>query len=278
MKRICTTAALLLAAVLLAPALSAAPGDWIAFDDEHYISGPKLTAKDLKGKVVLVDMWAIWCYPCRRMLPHTQKIWEEYKNRPVAVVASHVGGGYDEAKVRDFLASGGFTFSFYLTSRWEGKTGFDGGIPFLYVIDGKGECVYGGRDPEAVRQALDKALSKLSTAPNLLSDESFLNEYKSLKGQLVLGKPVTAALKRLKDDVKAAEQNPSSQTFARRKTEALQIAKLVNERKQELVKSINGHIAAGEKDEAIKEIDLLVGSWPGLKKEWQEKRSSLAGK
>ncbi len=258
-------------AVILAPILAFC-ADFVDFDEKHYISGPKIDAKDLQGKVVLIDMWAIWCYPCKLMLPHTQEIWEKYKHRPVVVVASHVSGGYKEDEVREFIKQGGFTYSFYLSARWTGKTGFDGGIPFLYVIDGNGECVYGGRKPEEIMQAIDKALSNLATAPNLLADESILVEYKNLKGKLVLGKPLTATLKRFKDDIKKAGDMPESKTFAKRKAEAMEIVKELNRRRSELIKSINRRIESGDKANANKEIDLLVATWPNLKEEWNARK------
>jgi peroxiredoxin len=33
----------------------------------------------LKGKIVLLDFFATWCMPCKRELPHFQKLWEKYK-------------------------------------------------------------------------------------------------------------------------------------------------------------------------------------------------------
>jgi thiol-disulfide isomerase/thioredoxin len=42
--------------------------------------------KDLKGKVVLLDFWAIWCGPCQATFPHLTKMHNEYHKRGLEII------------------------------------------------------------------------------------------------------------------------------------------------------------------------------------------------
>lgn len=262
----------ILAAGTMLPGLAA----WKGFTSENYVCGPKLTAEALNGKVVLVDKWATWCGPCRRMMPHTEKIAKKFKSRGLIVVGSHAANGFSKEGVEKYVKENKFSFSFYKEANWDGDVGYDGGIPFLYVIDKSGKVVYGGRNPEAVEKAIDAALGK--AGGDTIVDEATLVEYKSLKGKLTPGKSIESVEKRLKADIAFAEKNPTSKTFAKRKPEAEKIVAAIEEYKTTLVTAIEAEIAEGKKVEAVKHIDLLTATWPSLKKEWSAKRKELQKK
>ena len=67
------------------------------------IDGGTLRLGDYAGKVVIVDVWATWCPPCREEIPHLVALGKEYKDRGVEVVGLTIEDpASDMAKVKDF--------------------------------------------------------------------------------------------------------------------------------------------------------------------------------
>lgn len=48
--------------------------------------GRKVSLKDFKGKVVLLDFWASWCIPCRRANPEVVKLYESLKGKNFEII------------------------------------------------------------------------------------------------------------------------------------------------------------------------------------------------
>ena len=64
------------------------------------ITGRKLELSSLRGKVVLVDIWATWCAPCRRTIPDLIKI---SKRRPEDVVVVGILTADEPGRLKGFL-------------------------------------------------------------------------------------------------------------------------------------------------------------------------------
>jgi thiol-disulfide isomerase/thioredoxin len=56
------------------------------FAPDFALNGKKAKLEDLKGKVVLVDFWAVWCGPCVAVFPHLRKLHEEYNKEGLEIV------------------------------------------------------------------------------------------------------------------------------------------------------------------------------------------------
>lgn len=66
---------------------------------------------DFRGKVVVLDLFATWCGPCREEMPYVEKyLWQGFKDQGVMVVA--VGREHTAAEVAAFQKQTGCTFAF----------------------------------------------------------------------------------------------------------------------------------------------------------------------
>lgn len=54
------------------------------------VQGKKVSLKDFKGSVVLLDFWAVWCGPCKSSLPFLEGLAAKYRKKGFAVVGLHV--------------------------------------------------------------------------------------------------------------------------------------------------------------------------------------------
>ena len=70
---------------------------------------PKKLA-DYSDKVVLLNVWATWCEPCRVEMPSIEKLHKEFASKGLAVVAISVDDPGAEQRILDFVKEYGLTF------------------------------------------------------------------------------------------------------------------------------------------------------------------------
>jgi thiol-disulfide isomerase/thioredoxin len=67
------------------------------------VDGGSRKISDYSGKVLVVDLWATWCRPCRQEIPHLIEMANEYKSKGVEVIGLSTEDPEADAQlVRDF--------------------------------------------------------------------------------------------------------------------------------------------------------------------------------
>ncbi|MBV8254620.1 MAG: TlpA family protein disulfide reductase [Chitinophaga sp.] len=105
--------------------------------------GKQVSFNDLKGKIVVVDVWATWCGPCKAELPFLQKLEEEMEGKAVTFVGCSVDEAKDKEKWKEFVKDKEMKGVQMFVSGWSEVTKFYGinGIPRFMVFDKDGKIV-----------------------------------------------------------------------------------------------------------------------------------------
>ena len=101
------------------------------------LDGNQFTLADQGGRVVVVNLWATWCTPCRAEMPALETYYQKHRTEGLELVAISMDEPKDEAKVREVMRS--FTFSAALARDAQFKGyGRVWRLPLTFVIDRHG--------------------------------------------------------------------------------------------------------------------------------------------
>ena len=98
------------ASPLLEPVYPSARGDTTFTSSEVPDGSGTKSLASYKGQVVLLNIWATWCGPCRAEMPSIEQLHREYGPRGLKVVAVSVDDPGQQANVRKFARELGLTF------------------------------------------------------------------------------------------------------------------------------------------------------------------------
>ncbi|MEK6283239.1 MAG: TlpA disulfide reductase family protein [Acidobacteriota bacterium] len=122
---------------------------------------------DFLGKVVVVNLWASWCGPCRREVPEYEKVRKAYAGRDIEFIGlTTEDPRTSSGRVKRFLRDLRFTFRIGWADRETARTLMNGedAIPQTLVIDADGRVInhwtgyVPGRSGDRLKQAIDQAL------------------------------------------------------------------------------------------------------------------------
>lgn len=134
--------------------------------------GKWLTDKpETKGKVILIDFWATWCPPCRKLIPELAEWQAKFKDDLVVIGISDE----KESVVRDFFKKDGMKYAMAVDSKGVTKK-FVGvsGIPHVLII-GTDNVVrwqgFPGGEPDTLTEAVLKQVIDADKARRALEDK-----------------------------------------------------------------------------------------------------------
>lgn len=76
------------------------------------IQGVSHSLVDYRGQVVLVNLWATWCEPCKKEMPALQSFYDKHKSQGFVVIA--INDGDPSGDVSEFVQDYKLTFPVWL--------------------------------------------------------------------------------------------------------------------------------------------------------------------
>ena len=135
------------------------------FNYENY-KGGKTTLKDLKGKLVYIEIWATWCGPCIKEMPALTQLIKNFKGKNIEFVSISVDSKRDYEKWRKMIPEknvGGIQLLADKSLESEFMKAFSIGlIPRTLLLDEGGKII----TPKAPRPSADNTKSYIDSLLN----------------------------------------------------------------------------------------------------------------
>ncbi|WP_338357331.1 TlpA disulfide reductase family protein [Yeosuana marina] len=110
------------------------------------LEGKKISLKDLRGKVVLIDFWSIRCAPCIKEMPHLRNLYDKYKDMGFEVIGVVAEGDSEKKRVLKIINENGANWPQLLDKGLNVKVSYHslfkiGALPTVWLLDKKGIIV-----------------------------------------------------------------------------------------------------------------------------------------
>lgn len=97
----------------------------------------------MRGKPVLLNVWATWCHPCRQEIPALEQLHQAYGPRGLQVIGVSIDQGDQEQGIREFMQEFGASYPVWLDPDGEVATVFSTvGVPNTFLIGPDGQVLW----------------------------------------------------------------------------------------------------------------------------------------
>jgi tetratricopeptide (TPR) repeat protein len=104
------------------------------------LNGQEISLASLKGKVVVINFWGVWCNWCVKEMPEFQRLSEKYTNDSDVVILTLNNDG-DASMVQGFMREKKFSFNVLLEDGYNNRVGIRS-YPTTWFIDKEGRIAY----------------------------------------------------------------------------------------------------------------------------------------
>lgn len=124
------------------------------------LSGKNVKLSDLKGKIVLVNFWAVWCGPCQMEIPELVDLYTTYHDKGFVVLG--VSDSSDLAEIKRFVQEHKMDYPVVVDPGSISEEYNVVGFPTSFLIDRSGAIVqkFNGYSPN-LRKKLETQIQKL---------------------------------------------------------------------------------------------------------------------
>lgn len=128
------------------------------------LAGDSVSLLALRGKVVLLNVWATWCHPCRDEIPELQSLYDSHRARGLEIIGVSVDANGADDAIRFFMREFNMTYPVWRDPDERVSTRFLViGVPASFLIDRDGVMRWRTTGPirpkdPALSAALEKAL------------------------------------------------------------------------------------------------------------------------
>jgi peroxiredoxin len=118
------------------------------------MQGESIHLADLRGKAVIINLWASWCGPCRAEMPAMQTVFEKYADEDFTILAVNATNQDDISSARAFASELGLSYPILLDVNGIVSDLYNlRALPTTFFIDPEGqiqEVIIGGPMAEAL--------------------------------------------------------------------------------------------------------------------------------